>query len=494
MDTEQEMVRETTLVPTQTHTAPGETISVAGGVAGHVALTEDLHAAAQAIDDAATLLMEATMWSLATENQIDSLPYALMPDQEWQRTKAQCSVAAVMAGPTGTKRAEEVLTEMSDRLRVTVTAMEEAETAAFRTISSVARVKAAIADLAGMPAYLTRGLAWGVWSSVPVNMALRAGPGDPVGDALNPGVPQTSGIVNRDVLDGLGLIVNDAAYRSMVILLAARLALEELRWLEPKYLTMSRRDGLFADRHPSESLADVVTTVRDIEELGDGSVAIQRVPSADGDRYIVTIPGTQDWWVRSGNTNDAQADAAAMAGQMTASMQAVVDAMVVAGIPGDAEVMLVGHSQGGINAMALASAPWFTQRFNVTHVVTTGACVARFETPPHIQSLHIEHPEDIVPGLDMMPNPDRPNQTTVTHAISQSTDPALVAMGQTIGGAHHLNGYIASTEIAESGISGSVDAFKDSAQGFLTGGPGVTTTVYTQEVTPLHHVPYLAHQ
>src|SRR5688572_15760480 len=118
MEIEQDMVRDTTLVPTQTHTAPRETISVTGGVAGHVALTEDLHAAAQAIDDAATLLMEATMCSLATENQIDSLPYALIPDQEWQRSKAQCAVAAVMAGPTGTKRAEEALTEMRDRLRV----------------------------------------------------------------------------------------------------------------------------------------------------------------------------------------------------------------------------------------------------------------------------------------------------------------------------------------------------------------------------------------
>jgi hypothetical protein len=488
------MVQDTQLVPTQTHTAPGETISVTGGVAGHVAMTEDLHAAAQAIEDAATLLMEATMCSIVTENQIDSLPIAWMPDHDWQVTRARCAVANVMAGPTGTQRAEESLTEIKERLRITVAAMEEAETASFRTMSAATRVKAALDDLAHIPLYVSQAIAWGTWWVTPVATGLRAGPGDPVGAALNPGAPQTTGLANADMLDLVGSQISDAAYRAAAFLVAAQLAVEEIKWKEPQYLAMSKRDGLFADRHAPGSLADLLTTVRDVEELHDGSVVIQRIPGEDGDRFIVSIPGTQDWLLHDANINDGQADTAAMAGMMTPAMQAIVDAMTLAGIPAGAEVMLAGHSQGGINAMALASAPQFLERFNVTHVVTSGACIARFTPPPHIQTLHIQHPEDIVPGADLAPNPDRPNQTTVTHAISQSPNSQLAAMGQTIGGAHHLNGYIASAEIAESGISTSVDNFKESASEFLSGGVDITTTVYTQQTLSAFHAPFVANQ
>lgn len=63
-------------------------------------------------------------------------------------------------------------------------------------------------------------------------------------------------------------------------------------------------------------------------------------------------------------------------------------------------------------------------------------------------------------------------------------------MGQTILGAHHLDGYIATMELAESGVSTSVDHFMETASPFLTG-ETVTTTAYRpvdispKEVTPM---------
>jgi pimeloyl-ACP methyl ester carboxylesterase len=95
-------------------------------------------------------------------------------------------------------------------------------------------------------------------------------------------------------------------------------------------------------------------------------------------------------------------------------MAGVVQAMRALGVRKGEPVLLVGHSQGGLIAAALAADPAVRREFTVSHVLTSGAPVASIPVPAEVQVLSIEHSDDLVPRLDGSPNHDRPNWITVT--------------------------------------------------------------------------------
>jgi hypothetical protein len=164
-----------------------------------------------------------------------------------------------------------------------------------------------------------------------------------------------------------------------------------------------------------------------------GEIGIQRLTGADGVvRYVVQLPGTESWALKPGATaRDVSANLHTMAGGSTVYMRGVGQAMAKAHIPPGAPVMLVGHSQGGMTAAALAADPEFRRSFNVTQVVTAGAPIARSVIPPGVQVFAMENRYDLVPRLDGDTNPDQPNLTTVTfdgqkgdRAILEGTTPS----------------------------------------------------------------------
>jgi hypothetical protein len=366
--------------------------------------------------------------------------------------------------------------DIGDRLRATVLAMEEAENAAHRAMTWRHHAMEAVKDWVGAVAYVPRWAVAGLWAISPPGSLLRVIGKDPVLHRVAPGMPDTTGIVNRDTLEA-GPDVPLEVYRSLTASLAAMARVQEIRFGE-SYLVGMRPAGPAPGVEAPRSTADVVRGIAATEAVGGGAVTIQRIDSGEEVRYIVYIPGTSDITPWSTNPSDWQSNFAAASGLMSDSMLAVDAAMKSAGIPADAAVMLTGHSQGGIVAMALASSPAFAERFRVTHVVTTGAPVAPFTPPDSVQSLHFEHTEDIVPALDFAGNANGANQTTFSHSISQSHDPRLRQLGQELLSAHSLEGYAATAELAESGVSTSVDAFVASASGFFDPCASATATTY----------------
>jgi pimeloyl-ACP methyl ester carboxylesterase len=87
-----------------------------------------------------------------------------------------------------------------------------------------------------------------------------------------------------------------------------------------------------------------------------------------------------------------------------------------AGLRATDDVMLVGHSEGGMVAVQTALACAQTGRFRVSHVVTAGSpiglTVARL--PASVRLLALENHNDLVPHLDGRSNPDKVNVTTAT--------------------------------------------------------------------------------
>jgi hypothetical protein len=170
------------------------------------------------------------------------------------------------------------------------------------------------------------------------------------------------------------------------------------------------------------SLAAVLRSESDLAQgpASPDSQSAMRVVKVDhpGGRptWIVEIPGT-DFAGGGHDPSNGPPNLSLMRGH-DPLMKAVLDAMDRSGVGRDDRVMLAGHSQGGIAAMAIASDPESRQRFtHLDHVLTAGSPVGHFHPPPSVHVLSIEHHQDPVPRLEHSLNPDRPNWTTVSRDV-----------------------------------------------------------------------------
>ncbi len=184
--------------------------------------------------------------------------------------------------------------------------------------------------------------------------------------------------------------------------------------------------------------------------------------------YIVDIPGTKVWdtpGALNPALNDLGTNVHVLGGDVTTRETAIAEALRRAGATSTDPVMLIGHSQGGmVAAQAAHDTTTGAFNYNVTHVLTAGAPIARTEVPNHIQVMAIENSHDIVPHLDAADNPDRPNVTTVTFDAQYGG----------IGDNHSITkSYVPASESLDASTDPSVIAYRSSAaKAFLSNSPG----------------------
>ncbi|MFC4783155.1 PGAP1-like alpha/beta domain-containing protein [Nocardioides sp. MAHUQ-72] len=244
--------------------------------------------------------------------------------------------------------------------------------------------------------------------------------------------------------------------------------------------------GDLNDDYPSTEFQDAIDAPHDVQDVVDdlgvvatgtphGVINVQQVVGPDGSvRYIVQLPGTDEFLDEHAIRNMGS-NLDLIAGDSTAYADAIRQAMEAAHVPHDAPVMLVGHSQGGMQAAALAGDPDF--EYHVTHVVTAGSPVATSGIPDHVQVLSLENTGDVVPLLDGEANPATAHHTTVQADLHSGS------FGAGPGQNHSLSTY--------SQIAGAVDASDDPSvqhfveslqqQGFLDGTTSSSTSFQTQQ-------------
>lgn len=223
---------------------------------------------------------------------------------------------------------------------------------------------------------------------------------------------------------------------------------------------------------PPRALSDLVLDLATRNQGRPGEISVSLVTGTDGHRRaIVDLPGTKSWNPAPGpDVTSVGTDIIAIAGRSTSYERGVFAALADAGVGPDTEVMLVGHSEGGIVAVNAARDAAASGRFRITHVVTAGSPVGDLAKglPSNVALLSLENTADVVPALDNAPNPDLRNVVTVrerqqhgsihaNHSLEQSYEPEAVDT-QTAG-------------------NGSVDAFLAGAHGFLSGS-SMTTHAY----------------
>ncbi len=215
---------------------------------------------------------------------------------------------------------------------------------------------------------------------------------------------------------------------------------------------------------------------------GRQRIRISRTTTAHGAGWVVQLPGTQQWHPQPrADPFDLTTNMVLMAGGHPAVAggvtQALAAAMEAEGVePGSEPVLLTGHSQGGILAAHLAGTPGFRSRFDVTHVITGGAPIARELVPDGVTLLAVEHDQDPVVRADQADNPDRPNVITVARDLDL-TDPSWPADDQddpghppdTAGHAHESLTYRRTGALIDASHEPSLVRWRRDVAAFFTG-------------------------
>ncbi|MFF2347964.1 hypothetical protein [Pseudarthrobacter sp. NPDC058119] len=217
------------------------------------------------------------------------------------------------------------------------------------------------------------------------------------------------------------------------------------------------------------------------EDTGVRIVAVRK--PGESPAYIVSIPGTTRWLPDgAANPTDLTGNLELAGGNLSTAAEAVRMAMERAGIPEGAPVMLSGHSQGGMIAAALAADSRFTDRFNVTNVVTFGSPVDSAPIPPSIDILALQHAGDPVPKVDLedatvwpggMVSASRDNGAVVVELPNPAGEPGIAGINY-----HDGSSYVASVRDLEAAGPIAQYSQQQSTQRFLTPDASqVTSTV-----------------
>lgn len=206
-----------------------------------------------------------------------------------------------------------------------------------------------------------------------------------------------------------------------------------------------------------QTASDLVARVKELRDnptgagvAGEGSThgefEIQRheTPGEERPSWSVVLRGTQQWHPTTPNPKDMQSNLALVGGVPSDEQAAILAALDLSGAETGDTIELVGHSQGGLVAGALASNTAFTSRYHVAGVVTAGSPIQGMDIANTTPVLSFEHTDDFVAALDGQPATPSRNHITV---YSRGGD----------GFAHDLGGYVIDAQTADQAGNADLD-------------------------------------
>lgn len=201
------------------------------------------------------------------------------------------------------------------------------------------------------------------------------------------------------------------------------------------------------------SIAGMVAGSRDAYNYPQGSIGVIKIERPDGSPvWVVHLPGTQDWsTLDSSNPFDMEGNieglTAAYADSYRQQHVLIQDLMKEAlrasgALPAD-EVLLTGHSGGGIHAAAAAADPAFLAQVNIKMIVIAGAPAKNLDVAQGIAVIDLQNEDDVVTALDFGSPPAISNWVTVTsHRTPLAVPTTLTGLGATVKEAHAVENYV----------------------------------------------------
>lgn len=199
--------------------------------------------------------------------------------------------------------------------------------------------------------------------------------------------------------------------------------------------------------------------------------AIRRKGPDGKNRWVVTIPGTRQGYPSTNpfdNTSNARLAAGQDAQVLHGIDEALEKSMKEAGVkPGDEEVMLLGHSQGGLAATRFAGDESLRNKYHVSHVVTAGSPVSHLDIGD-VEMLNVEHEQDFIPRLDGKDDDTDGHRVNVNRSLDKSD--ARDENGHVdLMYAHRDSTYLETFEAIDDSDDPALKDWKDGAGQFLEG-------------------------
>lgn len=249
--------------------------------------------------------------------------------------------------------------------------------------------------------------------------------------------------------------------------------------LQPRPVSVEKMDENTEDLQPT--MAESLRRLERLHSLNDGEIEVIGFETNGSASWMVLIPGTQ---LDSPGTNpfNIQGIGEAVGYDSEEVVPAVGQALREAGAEAGDQVVAVGHSQGGIHAMNLSRNKAFLSEFNLKYVLTAGAPVGDITPEPGINSLHLEHVQDWVPGTDGRMNADTKDRVTVT-----LTDGVETPEGEDpgIGPGHGQENYARGAELVVASRDPSLAASATAFAGIVGAGGAAKVTRFKLKRDPL---------
>lgn len=178
-----------------------------------------------------------------------------------------------------------------------------------------------------------------------------------------------------------------------------------------------------------QSLGDLAADIDDLywAEAYGLPIKITRVGQGADRRWLVSLPGTYHMDpesqpnpadIESNIREELNIPSAARVGLVAA----VRSAMYADGVESEdmvnERVLIVGHSQGGIIAAALAAAEPKDVGFTVDAAITLGAPARRLKVRDDVNMLALEHDQDVIPSMDGTPRREADQRVVVKRKLN----------------------------------------------------------------------------
>lgn len=180
---------------------------------------------------------------------------------------------------------------------------------------------------------------------------------------------------------------------------------------------------------PPRSLGDMAADIDDLywADAYGQSIKVTRVGTGSSRRWLASLPGTDhsDFETQP-NPADIEANLREELNMPNAMRRGTIEAIRLAmrsdgvaaeQIPSE-PVLICGHSQGGMVAVALASTSPANAGIKVDRVLTLGSPTRRMRLREDVVAVAVEHDQDIVPSLDATPRFDRDQRVTVQRKLN----------------------------------------------------------------------------
>lgn len=169
-------------------------------------------------------------------------------------------------------------------------------------------------------------------------------------------------------------------------------------------------------------ISQIAARLRLISNSGQPVVRIEQYRFGEHSRFVVYIPGTQNLGLQAtSNPFDMRSNLLLLSGIRSNAARATELALGRAGVGPNDQVMLVGHSQGGLIALDIAKRSMAgALDYRVAQVVTFGtpAGANKAEALPNV--LSFENQADLVPKLELSENPSEKNWTTLEGLVAKN--------------------------------------------------------------------------